>query len=87
MYRPMYPSSLVRFLVDRFSLNGQQHLLDLGCGTGQLTIRFSDWCNKIVGIDVESEMIEEAKRLHHAQRIVNIHWFNGTLEKYKTTNF
>ncbi|WP_175989457.1 hypothetical protein [Bacillus sp. Marseille-Q1617] len=41
-YRPLYPSFLVRFLVNRFSLNGEKRMLDLGCGTGQLTIRFSD---------------------------------------------
>ncbi|WLR42093.1 hypothetical protein LC087_15170 [Bacillus carboniphilus] len=32
-YRPIYPSNLIRFLVDKFSLNGEQNLLDLGCGT------------------------------------------------------
>ncbi|WP_255437433.1 bifunctional 2-polyprenyl-6-hydroxyphenol methylase/3-demethylubiquinol 3-O-methyltransferase UbiG [Thalassobacillus sp. CUG 92003] len=63
-YRPTYPSSLIRFLVDRFSLNGTQNLLDLGCGPGRLALRFSDWCEKIVGVDPEPEMIEEAQRLH-----------------------
>jgi ubiquinone/menaquinone biosynthesis C-methylase UbiE len=82
-YRPMYPSSLIRFLVEKFSLNGEQNLLDLGCGTGHLTIRFSDWCNRIVGIDTEPEMIEEAKRLHQEIRMGQIHWFNGNLEQYK----
>ncbi|MCA1063691.1 class I SAM-dependent methyltransferase [Rossellomorea sp. AcN35-11] len=82
-YRPMYPSSLVRFLVDAFSLNGEQNLLDVGCGTGQLTIRFSDWCHKLVGIDTEQEMIEEAKRLHQEIRMGQIQWFNGTLEEFK----
>ncbi|KQL50871.1 methyltransferase [Heyndrickxia shackletonii] len=82
-YRPIYPSSLIRYLVDKFSLNGEQQLLDLGCGTGHLTIRFSDWCKKIVGIDRESEMIEEARRVHQEIRIGNIDWYIGTLEKYK----
>ena len=82
-YRPMYPSSLIRFLVEQFSLNGEQNLLDLGSGTGQLTVRFSDWCNKIVGIDIEPEMINEAKRLHQELRLEKIQWFNGTLEQYK----
>ncbi|MGM0866607.1 MAG: class I SAM-dependent methyltransferase [Bacillota bacterium] len=85
-YRPMYPSSLIRFLVETFSLNGEQNLLDLGCGTGQLTIRFSDWCHKIVGIDVEPEMIEEATRIHQEVRMGQIQWFNGTLEQYNTEN-
>ncbi|WP_212941433.1 methyltransferase domain-containing protein [Heyndrickxia oleronia] len=49
---------LNRYLIRKFSLNGEQQLLDLGCGTGQLTLRFSDWCRKIVGIDLEREMLE-----------------------------
>jgi ubiquinone/menaquinone biosynthesis C-methylase UbiE len=85
-YRPIYPSILIRLLVEKFSLNGEQNLLDIGCGTGHLTIRFSDWCNKIVGIDIEPEMIEEAERLHHEMRIGQIQWFNGTLEEYKSGN-
>lgn len=79
----MYPSSLIRYLIDKFSLNGEQQMLDLGCGTGHLTIRFSDWCKKIVGIDMEPEMIEEARRIHHEIRIGNIHWYTGTIEQYK----
>lgn len=85
-YRPMYPASLIRFLVEEFSLNGEQNLLDLGCGTGQLTIRFSDWTNKIVGIDTEPEMINEARRLHQQVRLGKIQWFNGTLEQYKESH-
>ncbi|WP_214483759.1 class I SAM-dependent methyltransferase [Bacillus sp. SM2101] len=82
-YRPTYSSSLIRFLVNKFSLNGEQQLLDLGCGTGHLTIRFSDWCNKIVAIDIEPEMIAEAQRLHKEIRFGNIQWFKGTLKEYK----
>ncbi|WP_226671972.1 class I SAM-dependent methyltransferase [Rossellomorea aquimaris] len=84
-YRPTYPSALIRFLVKEFSLNGEKNLLDLGCGTGHLTIRFSDWCKEIVGIDLEPEMIEEAQRLHGEIRIGQIKWFNGRLEEYQHT--
>ncbi len=82
-YRPMYPSSLVRYLVKKFDLNGEQTLLDLGCGTGQLTMRFSDWCERIVGADLEPEMLAEAKRLHEEIRMGNIEWFQGDLSSFK----
>ncbi|MFC0271470.1 class I SAM-dependent methyltransferase [Metabacillus herbersteinensis] len=59
-------------------------MLDLGCGTGQLALRFSDWSSRIVGIDPELEMIKEAKRLGQELRIENIEWFNGDLIKYKS---
>lgn len=75
---------LIRYLVERFSLNGEQQVMDLGCRPGQLTIRLADWCNKIIGVDPENEMIEEAKRLHRELRIGDIHWFKGDLEQYRS---
>ncbi|SDL95905.1 class I SAM-dependent methyltransferase [Sediminibacillus halophilus] len=81
-YRPMYPSTLVRYLVQRFSLNGEQRLLDIGCGTGQLTTRFSDWCSRIVGLDTDEDMILEAKLLHQKLRYGSIDWIHGDLQEY-----
>lgn len=82
-YRPLYPASLIRFLIDKFSLDGSGQMLDLGCGTGQLAFRFSDWFEKIVGIDTEPEMIKEAILLSKEVRAENMTWFNGDLHTYK----
>jgi len=82
-YRPIYPATLIRFLINRFSLNGDGRLLDLGCGTGQLTSRFSDWFEEIVGIDTEQEMINEAKRISVETRVENIEWIVGELDTFK----
>ncbi len=57
--------------------------MDLGCETGHFTIRFSDWYRKIVGIDKEKEMLEEASRIHRKIRMGNIDWYNGTLKQCK----
>ncbi len=81
-YRPLYPASLIRFLIERFSLDGKGQMMDLGCGTGQLAFRFTDWFERIVGIDSESEMIQEAKRLEKEMRIDNLEWFNENLDAY-----
>ncbi|MEK5507083.1 class I SAM-dependent methyltransferase [Paenibacillus sp. FSL H7-0442] len=80
-YRPPYPSSLIRFLVNKFSLNGEGRLLDLGCGTGQLSLRFSDWFEEIVGVDTESEMLDEANRLSSDKRLDNVKWVQGRAEE------
>ena len=82
-YRPLYPASLIRFLVKRFSLDGNGKMLDLGCGTGQLALRFSDWFEQIVGIDPDLEMIQEAKRLTTELRAENMNWFNGDIDSYR----
>ncbi|WP_144510085.1 class I SAM-dependent methyltransferase [Bacillus sp. FJAT-22090] len=82
-YRSLYPASLIRFLIDKFSLDGSGQMLDLGCGTGQLAFRFTDWFEKIVGIDTEPEMIKKAVFLGKEVRAENIAWFNGDIHTYK----
>ncbi|MEI4771555.1 methyltransferase domain-containing protein [Psychrobacillus sp. FJAT-51614] len=82
-YRPLYPASLIRYLIDKFSLDGKGQMLDLGCGTGQLAFRFTDWFERIVGIDTEPEMLKEAIRLEKEFRVENLEWFNGELDTYK----
>ncbi|MEK5396251.1 class I SAM-dependent methyltransferase [Paenibacillus sp. FSL K6-2859] len=80
-YRPQYPSSLIRYLIQKFSLNGEGRLLDLGCGTGQLGLRFSDWFEEMTGVDTESEMLEEANRLSTLHRVDNVSWILGRAEE------
>jgi len=79
-YRPQYPASLIRHLVDQFALDGEGRLLDLGCGTGQLALRFQDWFEEIVGIDPEPEMLEEARRLSLEHRVSHVQWLEGKAE-------
>lgn len=81
-YRPAYPAELIRCIVSRFALDGRSELLDLGCGTGQLTVRFADWFEKITGVDNETEMLQEARRITEEMRICNMHWVHGNAENY-----
>ncbi|MGM7682532.1 class I SAM-dependent methyltransferase [Cytobacillus sp. Hm23] len=82
-FRPLYPASLVRYIIDRFSLDGKGQMMDLGCGTGQLTCRFSDWFENLIGIDTESEMLQEAMHVSRESRVENVEWFHGDLDLYK----
>jgi ubiquinone/menaquinone biosynthesis C-methylase UbiE len=81
-YRPAYPPELIRWIVNRFELDGRGRLLDLGCGTGQLTVRFADWFEKITGLDNEAEMLQEAHRITDEMRICNVGWVHGKAENY-----
>lgn len=37
-------------------------ILDIGCGTGDLTKRIAELCEKVIGIDNSNEMIQAAKK-------------------------
>ena len=61
-YRPLHSSNLIRYLRNKFSLDGNGNILDLGCGDGRLSLRFSDWFETVVGLDTEPKMIQEGKK-------------------------
>lgn len=53
---------LVRDLVDRIAPRSQQHILDAGCGTGQVTRAVQDRCPtaRLIGVDASPAMLKRA---------------------------
>jgi SAM-dependent methyltransferase len=73
-YRLPYPSELFEHLKSSFGLNASKRVLDLGCGTGQLSIPLSNSVRAVIAIDASTEMIEEARKQAHLAAITNIVW-------------
>jgi SAM-dependent methyltransferase len=76
-YRPAYPDAFFRHVVARFGLDGSGRLLDLGCGTGQITLRLAAHVAEAVGLDPEPEMLAEACREAGRAGITNARWLLG----------
>ncbi|WP_418001860.1 class I SAM-dependent methyltransferase [Mycobacterium sp. PDNC021] len=76
-YRPGYPAVLIADLVQCLGLDGTGRLLDLGCGTGQLTLPLAAHVAEAVGIDPEPEMLHESARLGREQAVANVSWVQG----------
>ncbi|SDK52910.1 class I SAM-dependent DNA methyltransferase [Sediminibacillus albus] len=57
-------------------------IIDLGCGTGQITKRLSKSGYKMTGIDNSEEMLSLAKH-SAAEEQQNIEWFHADLRKMK----
>jgi SAM-dependent methyltransferase len=76
-YRPGYPDAFFRLVTDRFGLDGTGRLLDLGCGTGQLTLPLARRFAAVVGMDPEPEMLAEAEAAANTAGIRNITWVRG----------
>lgn len=77
-YRPGYPEAFVADLVAQFHLDGTGRLLDLGCGTGQLTLRLAHHVATAIGIDPEHEMLTEAAGQARSAHVTNVSWAQGS---------
>jgi SAM-dependent methyltransferase len=76
-YRPGYPQAFFDDLVRQFRLDGTGRLLDLGCGTGQLTLPLAQHVAEVVGMDPEPEMLGEAAGQAEANNVTNVTWVRG----------
>lgn len=60
------------------SIKKGQRVLDVGCGTGALTLRAAQKCAKVKGIDVNPQMLEIAqKRVSKAKLAENVKLFEA----------
>ena len=56
-FRVPYPQSLIDDLAERSAAGGQGRLLDLACGTGQLSFALHDRFGEVWAVDQEPDMI------------------------------
>lgn len=76
-FRPAYPDMLIADLLERVS--GRVSLLDVACGTGQISAALAKMFEDVLGIDQEAEMIALASKLHP-----NINWITTSVEAFDT---
>lgn len=79
-YRPGYPDVFFADVVTRFRLDGTGRLLDLGCGTGQLTVPLAGHVTEALGVDPEPEMLVEAANRARESNVTNVAWAQGSSE-------
>ena len=79
-YRRGYPAPFFEHLTARFQLDGAGRLLDLGCGTGQLTLPLAEYFEQVVGMDPEPAMLGEAARQAEQRGVTNAVWIEGGSE-------
>lgn len=79
-FRPPYPDALLADLRNRLAISGDDRLLDLACGTGQVAAPLSGFFRETVAVDAEAETIAFASG--NAARLgrPGIRWLVGTAE-------
>jgi ubiquinone/menaquinone biosynthesis C-methylase UbiE len=78
-FRPAYPEELLRALVDR-AHGVEKGLVDLGCGTGELSIPLSQHFPTVLAVDADPEMISAAREKARSLGVDNIRWMVSRAE-------
>jgi trans-aconitate methyltransferase len=76
-YRRGYPPAVIDRLADIFTLTSDDIVIDLGCGTGQLTLPIAARVRAVAGVDPEPDMLARARRAATEQHLTNVTWLLG----------
>jgi ubiquinone/menaquinone biosynthesis C-methylase UbiE len=76
-YRRGYPTAVLDCLVDSFGLTAQDTVIDLGCGTGQLSLPMATRVRGVIGVDPEPDMLARARLAATELGLSNVSWVLG----------
>jgi SAM-dependent methyltransferase len=74
-YRRGYPPAVLDTLVHAFTLTREDVVVDLGCGTGQLTVPLAERVGAVLGVDPEPDMLALARETGAGRP--NLSWVLG----------
>ncbi|WP_435152999.1 class I SAM-dependent methyltransferase [Micromonospora aurantiaca (nom. illeg.)] len=76
-HRRGYPPQVLDALAAAFRLGADDTVVDLGCGTGQLSIPLADRVGAVIGMDPEPDMLVIARRTAVDRGTANATWVLG----------
>ncbi|WP_426515599.1 class I SAM-dependent methyltransferase [Diaminobutyricibacter sp. McL0618] len=79
-YRRGYPADVVDALADALALSPVDTIVDLGCGTGQLTLPLARKVGRALGVDPEADMLRHARTAEREAAVTNVQWIRGTAD-------
>lgn len=78
VYRPEYDDRVLDTLRDRFALDGEGRVLDLGCGTGRVGVALAPHVDEVVGVDPNATMLDRARERAAVVDAANTDWRVGS---------
>lgn len=80
-FRPPYPSAMLGDLLERAAV-GREALLDVATGPGRIALDLAPLFGRVVGLDLEPDMIAVATRRARERGIGNVTWVVGRAEEF-----
>ncbi|RLQ04089.1 class I SAM-dependent methyltransferase [Micromonospora sp. BL1] len=77
-HRRGYPPEVLDALAAAFELGTDDTVVDLGCGSGQLSLPLADRVTAVIGVDPEADMLAIARRTALDHGIDNATWVLGS---------
>ncbi len=77
------PENEANSIRELLGIKNTYSILEIGTGTGELALRLSEYCKKVVAIDVSKTMIEFAKTKAKSQNKTNIQFYNAGFLTYE----
>ncbi|RUW53258.1 methyltransferase domain-containing protein [Mesorhizobium sp. M1A.F.Ca.ET.072.01.1.1] len=81
-YQADYPAAMFDFLTQNY-LSGREPavLLDLGCGTGQISVPLARFADEVIAVDPDQGMIDEARQYAARSGARNVSFVTGKSEE------
>ncbi|MES2344636.1 MAG: class I SAM-dependent methyltransferase [Chlamydiota bacterium] len=80
-FRPKYPEELLELFRIKFTPDGSGRLLDLGCGSGQITFLLAPFYKEVEALDIDDHMIQKAIEQAKTKNVTNIAWLHQGAEE------
>lgn len=81
-FRRGYPPAVVKLLQQQARLTPTSHVLDLGCGTGQIALDLAPLVGSVTGVDVDDDMLTEAAASAKRRGLSNCRWLRSSAEAF-----
>jgi SAM-dependent methyltransferase len=76
-YRRDYPAAALDFVADSLGVGADDLIVDLGCGSGQLTIPLATRVRHVLGVDPEPDMLVHARAAARDRAVRAVSWMLG----------
>lgn len=76
--RPGYGEDAIEYLVDRFGVDEDDRVLDLGCGTGQIAVPLAAHAGTVIAMDPNGAMLAEGRKRAVEVGVHGVEWRQGS---------